>query len=94
MSGDITAAGEALRRGAIVCFPTESTYGLAVDIRDGAALARLAVLKGRDPGSPFGLIAADADAARALAAIWPEAADQLALAHWPGPLTIVAPGPQ
>jgi L-threonylcarbamoyladenylate synthase len=74
-----------------VCFPTETTYGLAADIRSRAAIDALVALKGRDPQAPFGLIAADADQVRALARVWPEAAASLARAHWPGPLTLVVP---
>lgn len=87
----IAEAANALDRGELVCVPTETTYGLAARIDRPAALARLVALKGRDPNAPFGLIAGDTQAARALAASWPAAADELAVAHWPGPLTLVVP---
>lgn len=87
----IAAAVAALRTGQLVCFPTETTYGLAADIRSRSAIDALVALKGRDPGAPFGLIAADVDQARALARVWPASADALARAHWPGPLTLVVP---
>jgi L-threonylcarbamoyladenylate synthase len=80
-----------LRAGGIVCCPTESTYGLAVDASSAEALARLVALKGRDARSPFGLIAGDRAQARAVARIWPEAAERLASRIWPGPLTLVVP---
>ena len=90
-----TAIDEAARlvlAGGLVCMPTESTYGLAVDPRQPAALARLRALKGHRPGdSPFALIAPDLAAARALARVWPQVADELAARHWPGPLTLVVP---
>lgn len=89
--GEIAAAAAAIARGHIVCFPTETTYGLAARIDDAAALAALVALKGRDPHAPFALIAADAVAARTVAASWPAVADDLAAAHWPGPLTLVVP---
>ena len=89
------AIGEAARlvlAGGLVCMPTESTYGLAVDPRRPAALARLRALKGHRPGdSPFALIAPDLAAARLLAKVWPQAAEELAARHWPGPLTLVVP---
>lgn len=87
----IAVAAAALGRGELVCFPTETTYGLAARIDDPVALARLVALKGRDPDAPFALIAGDTAAARALAATWPAVADELAAAHWPGPLTLVVP---
>jgi phosphoribosylamine--glycine ligase len=88
---DLTQALAALRRGDIVCMPTESSYGLAVNPFDARALARLVALKGRTPDAPFALIAADQTQARALAQNWPERAQELATRHWPGPLTLVVP---
>jgi L-threonylcarbamoyladenylate synthase len=82
-----------LRRGGVVCFPTESFYGLAALAFDADAVARLIAAKGGvDPSAPMVCIAADLEAAQAL---WrqpvPERALALAKAHWPGALTIVAP---
>lgn len=91
LPAEIAEAARATAAGQVVCFPTETSYGLAVDVRSAAGLARLVALKGRDPSSPFGLIAADADLARALAAVWPATATELAERHWPGPLTLVVP---
>jgi L-threonylcarbamoyladenylate synthase len=88
---EIADAARALRDGGLVCVPTESTYGLAADIRVPAALDALVAIKGRDPRSPFALIAADLDSARSVAASWPARADALAARHWPGPLTLVVP---
>ena len=89
--GEIARAILALRAGELVCIPTETTYGLAADIRSRAALDALVALKGRDPRSPFALIAADADQARHLARVWSPLAERLVRAHWPGPLTLVVP---
>lgn len=91
LPADIAAAVAVLEAGGVVCFPTETTYGLAVDAANRAALAALTGLKGRVPDSPFGLIAGDAGGARALAATWPRLAGILAERHWPGPLTLVVP---
>jgi L-threonylcarbamoyladenylate synthase len=92
VSGAVRGALAALLRGEVVCLPTESSYGLAADARSAAALARITALKGGRPAdSPFPLVVADADAARDLAAVWPDAAERLARRHWPGPLTLVVP---
>jgi len=88
----IAEAAKALAAGLVVCLPTESTYGLAADIRSAAGLARIAALKQVRPvDAPYPLIAPDLEAARALACVWPPAAEQLAARHWPGPLTLVVP---
>jgi L-threonylcarbamoyladenylate synthase len=90
--GAIAEAARALAAGLVVCLPTESTYGLAADIRSPAGLARLdAVKQTRPADSPYPLIAPDLEAARALARAWPDAAERLARRYWPGPLTLVVP---
>ena len=43
---DLGEAVAALRRGELVCFPTETTYGLAADIRSRSALDRLVAASG------------------------------------------------
>jgi len=88
----IRRAVAALERGEVVCLPTESSYGLAADLRSADALARVTWLKrGRPADSPFPLIAGAIEDARALARVWPDAAARLAARHWPGPLTLVVP---
>ncbi|HEU5059146.1 MAG TPA: L-threonylcarbamoyladenylate synthase [Kofleriaceae bacterium] len=88
----ISEAAAALAAGGVVCIPTESTYGLAADIRSPPALHALGVLKQTRPAdAPYPLIAPDLAAARALARVWPAAAEELAARHWPGPLTLVVP---
>lgn len=72
--------------------PTESSYGIAADIRKPVALDRLIALKTHRPdSSPFALIAADLASARQLARVWPVPAADLAARYWPGPLTLVVP---
>ncbi len=87
----IAAAVATLHDGGVVCFPTETTYGLAVNALDAAAVARLCERKLRPAGSPIALIAPDVDGALALfAPKVPERVLTLAHRYWPGPLTIVA----
>lgn len=87
----ITAAARTLAAGGLVCFPTETMYGIAADIRRRDALDRLVALKGRAETAPFGLIVSRPEQAEELAAVWPDAAEALAAEHWPGPLTLVVP---
>jgi len=77
--------------GHVVCFPTESSYGLAVDPRNDSALARLVALKGRAEHAPFALVAATMAQAQACTTNWPSQAEELAQIHWPGPLTMILP---
>jgi L-threonylcarbamoyladenylate synthase len=65
-------------------------YGLGADATNAAAVARLYAAKGRPAFNPLIAHVADAAAARALA-MFDAAADALAAAFWPGPLTLVLP---
>jgi L-threonylcarbamoyladenylate synthase len=85
----LAQAAAALTDGAIVAFPTDTFYGLAVDPRNEEAVARLYRLKGRSPTSALTLIAADSEQAMR-AAIFNQTARRLAERWWPGPLTVVA----
>ena len=87
---DVATAAAALRRGALVVYPTETFYGLGALASLPEALVRLSAAKLRPDGKPLPLVAADADMAFA---VWEEvlpAARRLAEAFWPGPLTLVA----
>jgi L-threonylcarbamoyladenylate synthase len=87
----LEAAAALLRAGRLVAFPTETVYGLGAHARDAAAVERIFAAKGRPSFDPLIVHVADAEAARALVTHWPEAADRLAAAFWPGPLTLVLP---
>jgi len=87
---DIAAAAQALRDGLLVAFPTETVYGLGADATNGEAVARVYAAKGRPSFNPLIAHVPDAEAAFALGQFSPEA-KALALAFWPGPLSIVVP---
>jgi len=81
----------ALLAGELVVYPTETFYAIGADAFSAAALRRLFQVKGREPGRPVGLIAADTAMAFSVAREVPNVARRLAVAFWPGPLTIVMP---
>ena len=87
----IDQAVSILRAGGLVAFPTETVYGLGADASNADAVARVFAAKGRPPGNPLIVHVAGIDAARRYSRTWPDAADQLARAFWPGPLTLVLP---
>ncbi|HEX3709970.1 MAG TPA: L-threonylcarbamoyladenylate synthase [Pseudolabrys sp.] len=86
----IEAAARCLGQGGLVAFPTETVYGLGADASDGAAVARLYAAKGRPAFNPLIAHVASGNAARRLGA-FDSAAEKLAAAFWPGPLTLVVP---
>jgi L-threonylcarbamoyladenylate synthase len=87
----IARAAELLRAGRLVAFPTETVYGLGANALDAEAVKRIFQAKGRPYSSPLIVHVGSIDAARELAADWPDTAEKLARAFWPGPLTIIVP---
>lgn len=85
----IRAAAEAIRRGELVVFPTETVYGLAADALNEEAVRRVFEAKGRGGGHPLPVQIASAGLLDTAAAAVPENARRLAESFWPGPLTIV-----
>jgi L-threonylcarbamoyladenylate synthase len=81
----------ALQAGELVVYPTETFYAIGADAFSAIALQRLFQVKGREPGRPVGLIAADPAMAFSVARAVPIDARRLADAFWPGPLTLVLP---
>lgn len=80
-----------LRAGEVVALPTETVYGLAANALDPAAVARIYEIKGRPAHNPIICHVASHEQARRCVATWPDLADKLARAFWPGPLTLVLP---
>jgi len=87
----ISEALAALAAGEVIVYPTETFYALGVDALSLNALERLFAIKGREPGKPVALIAADLAMAFAVAREVPAEARVLAETFWPGPLTLVLP---
>jgi L-threonylcarbamoyladenylate synthase len=86
---EIERAVEILRAGGLVGFPTETVYGLGADATNAKAIKRIFEAKGRPSTNPLICHVADAEVARKYAREWPEVAQRLADAFWPGPLTLV-----
>jgi L-threonylcarbamoyladenylate synthase len=81
-------AADALGRGSLVAFATETVYGLGADATDETAVARIFQAKGRPRFNPLISHVADAEAALALLETDPRV-EALAARWWPGPLTLV-----
>jgi len=87
----LAPAVSVIRQGGIVVYPTETFYGLGGHPELPEAIERIYRIKRRDLRKPLSLIAADVRAVRRSVASWPPAAERLASAFWPGPLTLVLP---
>ena len=82
-------AGQILREGGLVAFPTETVYGLGGNALDPDAARRIYAAKGRPSDNPLIVHIADIDALETIASSVPDAARRLAEACWPGPLTMI-----
>ncbi|MHC4660896.1 MAG: L-threonylcarbamoyladenylate synthase [Planctomycetota bacterium] len=86
-------AVDLLRNGGLVSFPTETVYGLGVDAKNLEAMARMRWLKNRPATKPFAFLVSAHEEAEKLAGSLPAAALRITEQFWPGPLTIIVPGP-
>jgi len=84
----IRRAAQALARGEIVAFPTETVYGLAANALDARAVAKVFAAKERPRFNPLIVHVQGLAEAREYGLV-NEAARKLASAFWPGPLTLV-----
>jgi L-threonylcarbamoyladenylate synthase len=65
-------------------------YGLAANALDPQAVKRIFEIKGRPSYNPIIVHVVGVEMARQCTSEWPQAAEQLAKAFWPGPLTLIA----
>lgn len=87
----ILKAGEIIRAGGLVAFPTETVYGLGGDALNKEASRKIYAAKGRPSDNPLIVhICRWRDIERIVTGI-PQAACDLAEAFWPGPLTMILP---
>lgn len=85
----LAEAVERLRRGEVLIYPTETSYALGCDATNDAAVARVFAIKGRPEGKGTPLII-PANVSLDAFIITNQKINDLATAHWPGPLNIVA----
>jgi len=88
---DLILAKKLLTEGKLVAIPTETVYGLAANGLDETAVAGIFSAKNRPTFDPLILHVASIEQAQSLSIDWPEMADKLARAFWPGPLTLILP---
>jgi L-threonylcarbamoyladenylate synthase len=89
MDEAVARAVAVLRAGGVVALPTETVYGLAADVTNPVAIARVYAIKGRPPDHPLIVHAHDLGALDGYVATASVALRALATTFWPGPLTAV-----
>ncbi len=82
-------AGQILKQGGLVAFPTETVYGLGGNALDPEASGKIYQAKGRPSDNPLIVHIADQKDLEPLVLEVPEKARILAEKCWPGPLTMI-----
>lgn len=82
-------AGEVIKAGGLVAFPTETVYGLGGDAMNPDSSRRIYAAKGRPSDNPLIVHICRIEDLGPIVKRVPEAAGKLAKAFWPGPLTMI-----
>lgn len=82
-------AGDIIKRGGLVAFPTETVYGLGGDGLNPESSKKIYAAKGRPSDNPLIVHVADFDAVKKIVDDIPDVAYELAEKYWPGPLTMI-----
>ncbi len=85
---NVETAANILELGGVLCYPTETLYGLAANVFDINAVQRVFEIKGRDLKKPSSIAFGDLNQAKKFLEFTP-AAEKLAKKFLPGPLTII-----
>lgn len=87
----IMQAGEIIRNGGLVAFPTETVYGLGGDGLNPDSSRKIYAAKGRPSDNPLIIHIYRMEDLQVLVKEIPDNAKKLAEAFWPGPLTMILP---
>ncbi len=82
-------AAEAVLRGGVIAFPTDTLYGLGCSLFDVSAVEMVARLKRRDPSLAVVSLISDPRQIHGLAIEILPVAQRLADRFWPGPLSLI-----
>ena len=85
----LARAGEILKQGGLVAFPTETVYGLGANALDEEAARKTYAAKGRPSDNPLIVHIADVEDLSAIVETIPEKAKRVMAKFWPGPLTLI-----
>jgi L-threonylcarbamoyladenylate synthase len=85
----LDAAAEAVLRGGVIAFPTDTLYGLGCSLFDVGAVEMIARLKRRDRSLAVISLIPTPDQVFGLARDVGDAAQRLMAKHWPGPLSLI-----
>ncbi len=81
---------DVLRNGGVIAHATETCYGLACDLSNPEAVAKLFRIKKRPNSQPVSALFASVEQAKEYVE-WNDEAEELARKYLPGPLTLILP---
>ena len=84
----INEAGNIIKSGGTVAFPTETVYGLGADALNGEAVKKIFLAKGRPQDNPL-IIHVSSKKIEKFVKDVPPVAEKLMDKFWPGPMTII-----
>ena len=87
----IHTAGDIIKSGGLVAFPTETVYGLGGDALNPDSSRKIYAAKGRPSDNPLIIHICKLEDIYRIVSDFPEKAKKLAREFWPGPLTMVLP---
>ena len=82
-------AGECIRQGGLVAFPTETVYGLGADALNASAAEKIYAAKERPADNPLIVLIGEMKSLDPIVTYIPPKAKILAEKFWPGPLTMI-----
>ena len=85
----LLAAAEAVLRGGVIAFPSDTLYGLGCSLFDVSAVEMVARLKRRDPSLAVISLIPEPRQVDGLAVDVTDRARLLIRRHWPGPLSLI-----
>lgn len=85
----LNEAGNIIKSGGIVVFPTETVYGIGANSLDEQAVKKIFLAKGRDFNNPINLLVSDIDMVNMVTKDISPIEYSLMEAFFPGPFTIV-----
>lgn len=85
----LKVAGEIIKNGGLVLFPTETVYGLGANGLDGNAVKKIYKAKGREQDNPLILHVSNFDMVPIIAKNISDIEYTLMKTFWPGPFTII-----
>lgn len=86
---ELALAGDIIREGGLVAFPTETVYGLGGDALNPASSQKIYAAKGRPSDNPLIVHICRMEDLERIAVDIPKEAYALADAFWPGPMTMI-----